>query len=182
MHTYTHINTCTPVHSQNHLQQQFSKLFHKLEAQAGMFPFTKAKAYTSLLAKETYKLSLWALKRASESITAGRIGCICIRIHMWTHARFGPREPSCRDLSATEPLMIGLFWGKWPMKIRHSMGFDLCICTVRWWPIECLIFVSHLPEKSQIIGSSFMERVFWVAKTCKMPYLSRLFVAKEPYN
>jgi len=29
---------------------------------------------------------------------------------------------SCRSLSAKEPLRIGLFCGKWPVKIRHPMG------------------------------------------------------------
>jgi len=29
---------------------------------------------------------------------------------------------SCRSLSAKKPLIIGLFCGKWPVKIRHLMG------------------------------------------------------------
>ena len=29
---------------------------------------------------------------------------------------------SCRSFSAKEPLIIGLFCEKWPIKIRHSMG------------------------------------------------------------
>jgi len=32
-----------------------------------------------------------------------------------------PDASSCRSFSAKEPPIIGLFCGKWPLKIRHSM-------------------------------------------------------------
>ena len=32
-----------------------------------------------------------------------------------------PNQASCRSCSAKEPLIIGLFCGKWPEKIRHPM-------------------------------------------------------------
>jgi len=45
---------------------------------------------------------------------------------------------SCRSFSAKEPLIIGLFCGKWPTKIRHPMGlhhsvtvFDSSSCAWR---------------------------------------------------
>jgi len=37
---------------------------------------------------------------------------------------------SCRSLSLKEPLIIGLYCGKWPIKIRHPMG--LCNPVSTW--------------------------------------------------
>jgi len=52
--------------------------------------------------------------------------------HLWTctgdglDSHTGWSRPidalSCRSLSAKEPLIIGLFCGKWPIKVRHPMG------------------------------------------------------------
>ena len=40
---------------------------------------------------------------------------------------------SCRSFSAKEPLIIGLFCGKWPVKIRHPMGLrhPVYVCKAR---------------------------------------------------
>jgi len=44
-----------------------------------------------------------------------------IDIHKFRHPtyRAAKMHRSCRSLSAKEPLIIGLFCGKWPVKIRH---------------------------------------------------------------
>ena len=41
----------------------------------------------------------------------------------------------CRSLSAKEPLILGLFCGKWPLKIRHPMTLRHPVCM--WQSIFC---------------------------------------------
>ena len=43
---------------------------------------------------------------------------LAVHIEIETHKR----ALSCRSFVAKEPLIIGLFCGKWPGKIRHPMG------------------------------------------------------------
>jgi len=40
---------------------------------------------------------------------------------------------NCRSLSSKEPLMTGLFWGKWRIKIRHPMGFRRPLTLAQLW-------------------------------------------------
>jgi len=40
----------------------------------------------------------------------------------------------CRSLSAKEPLIVGLSWGIWPIKIRHPMGL--------WHPVWMFVIYS----------------------------------------
>ena len=46
---------------------------------------------------------------------------------------------SCRSFFANEPLMIGLFCGKWPIKIRQPMGLRHPVESVR----ECVCVWAH---------------------------------------
>ena len=53
---------------------------------------------------------------------------------------------SCRSLSAKEPLIIGLFDGKWPVKIRHPMHLgpvcnieSTCCCNI-WHQVNLLLY------------------------------------------
>jgi len=53
---------------------------------------------------------------------------------------------SCRSFSAKEPLIIGLFCEKWPIKIRHSMGLrhpvssaSVIICNITYTYVTWLI-------------------------------------------
>ena len=46
-----------------------------------------------------------------------------IVINMSTQGGEDPQDDlSCRSFFAKEPIIIGLFCGQWPMKIRHPMG------------------------------------------------------------
>jgi len=40
---------------------------------------------------------------------------------------------SCRSLFANEPLIIGLFCGKWPVMIRHPMHLRHPVLTISFW-------------------------------------------------
>jgi len=86
---------------------------------------------------------------------------MCIHIHEKTHTqvRFvigvqGGEDSqdalSCLRFFAKEPLIIGLFCGKWPMKIRHPMNLRHPVL----WLTGCLIFIGHFPPKSPIISGS----------------------------
>jgi len=56
---------------------------------------------------------------------------------------------SCRSLSAKEPIAIGLFCGKYPIKTRH-------LADTGWRRyIGCLVLIGHCPQKSPIISGSF---------------------------
>ena len=53
--------------------------------------------------------------------------CMCYRVTKTQDAL------SCRSFSAKQPRIIGLFCGKWPIKIRHPMGLRhhvlrMCVC------------------------------------------------------
>ena len=96
----------------------------------------------------------------------------------------------CRAFSAKEPLIIRLFCGKWPTKMKHDVT---CVIT-GWTCIGCLIFVGHFPQKSNTICGSFAEtdlqlKASYGSSPCKDTrhimfhcHLCRSFSAKEPYN
>jgi len=65
-----------------------------------------------------------------------------------------------RDLQLLKkPLIIGLFCGKWPVKITHPMSLRHISNHTRWRRlIGCLIFTLHFPPKCPIISGSFAER------------------------
>ena len=54
--------------------------------------------------------------------------CIYINIHIYMY-QWGIRWRSVRSLSANQPLIIGLFCGKWPTKIRYPMTLPLHLIT-----------------------------------------------------
>jgi len=67
-------------------------------------------------------------------------GCRCIGC-----LRHPNRPASCRSLSAKEPLIFGLFCGKKPINIRHSMTLRHPVASCAWddsfigvtWPVQC---------------------------------------------
>jgi len=50
----------------------------------------------------------------------------------------GSLPPCTKSIFAKEPLVIGLFCGKWPLKIRHSMGPCHPVPSVGEWVWICL--------------------------------------------
>jgi len=58
----------------------------------------------------------------------------------------GWRKPigclNCRSVLAWEPLIIGLFCGKWPIKIRYPMGLRHPVHTFQW----SHVFYAHFNE------------------------------------
>jgi len=72
---------------------------------------------------------------------------------------------SCRSFVAKEPLIIGLFRGKWPIKIRHPM-------TLRQWIFKC---TSHTHTSTHSFFLSFVYTIsdlmcrffiLFVSQTC----------------
>ena len=66
------------------------------------------------------------------AISVYLLGClICIQWVMSRICRMYMYLICCRSLSAKEPLVIGLFGGKWPVKMRHPMGrrHPVWVCT-----------------------------------------------------
>ena len=66
------------------------------------------------------------------------------------------RVMSCRSLSAKEPLIIGLFCGKWPVKMRHPMTPRHPVSFVESWDASSLYV--FFPQKSSQMSGSFAER------------------------
>jgi len=65
------------------------------------------------------------------------------------HACTGWRRPwdavTCRSLSAKEPIIIGLFCGKWPIKIRYPMGLgDLVAVDTCLLLSKCSLYIYHV--------------------------------------
>ena len=50
---------------------------------------------------------------------------------------------SCRSFFAKEPLMIGLFCEKWPVKIRHAMGLRLPVL-ISWLIYMYILICVHM--------------------------------------
>jgi len=77
---------------------------------------------------------------------------------------------SLQVIVCKEPLITGLFCGKWPAKIRHPMSLRHPVAgglynhsvksrsSTGWqWPIGCLIFTGHFLQKSPVISGTFAE-------------------------
>ena len=77
---------------------------------------------------------------------------------------------SCTSFFAKEPLIIGLFCGKWPIKKRHPMGLrhPVYVFVVRWLLSRCL--TPFTPRTAKSCRSFF----------AKEPLLIRLFCGKWP--
>jgi len=88
---------------------------------------------------------------------------------------------SCKSIFAKEPWIIGLFCGKWPIRIRYPMGLRHPVVYLCTWaaqaygrrpigaygrrPIGYLILIGHFPQKSPMIHGSFAKigsGILWV--------------------
>ena len=99
----------------------------------------------------------------------------------------------CRSLSAKEPLILGLFFGKWPVKIRHPMTLRHPVrmyMNVPWWCLKLqVIFCKRATMwlKRVYMSVPWLIRMYmnvpWryrVAKTHRMPYFICHFPQKSP--
>jgi len=82
----------------------------------------KSARYTICCIKWLYS---WLLRNLTRQRGGGGISSIVISLLILLYKIQGGEDPqdalSCRSFSAKEPLIIGLFCGKWPIKIRHPM-------------------------------------------------------------
>ena len=91
----------------------------------------------------------------------------------------------CRSFFAKEPLILGLFCGKWPVQIRHPMGLchpvhDVCVC-VMWVSYMYEWYALHEPQKIIYIcicrtseDHIHMSMIFWCS--CKALYHIHIYV------
>ena len=69
------------------------------------------------------------------------------RLKFLSHQNTGWRRPkgcliSCRSFFTKEPLIIGLFCGKWPIKIRHPMTLRHPVSRLKYFKSVWVIFWS----------------------------------------
>ena len=149
-HTYTHTHKRNSTSYLSHLQ-------HHPGRQRYLFPQKNHLLYGSFAENDLF---WWMLRLLLYKIKSSCFTGSCIR----------PNLLVCRSFSAKEPLVIILFGGKWPVKIRHPM--HLChllpqmtlICnrdlsfiepTNRSHPIdhpETVLCLKHLPRTCLMSG------------------------------
>jgi len=98
-----------------------------------------------LTSEQVYDLAWTQSKTGTECATVSTDGqlffwCVCVQnVLTW------------RSFSAKEPLIIGLFCGKWPMKIRHpclqtassSSGVYVCVCVCVYVCVYVYVWMCH---------------------------------------
>jgi len=72
--------------------------------------------------------------------------CTCLYVYMYIHVCIfiyviQGDALSCRSFFAKAPLIIGLFCGKWLVKIRHPMGLRHPVLSLYTWDVCTYIYV-----------------------------------------
>ena len=78
---------------------------------------------------------------------------------------------SCRSFFANEPLIIGLFCGKWPLRIRHPMGLRHPV----WLVLE---YILHTWYDSSI----WVQHATDTAITLRLALLGVVFLSRESFS
>jgi len=88
----------------------------------------------------------------------------------------------CRLFFAKEPLILGHFCRKWPIKLRRPMGLHHPVWVIHTRYTLCVIYRYDVYDTFtyDIQGVAGVYDPYRVAKTHRMPYLYRSFSAKEP--
>ena len=80
---------------------------------------------------------------------------MCVVMWEWQGSEDSQDALSCRLFSAKEPLILGLFYGKRPVKIRHFMGLRhpiRCNAMMHVWPV--LVCIHHICVRYHVVDVS----------------------------